>query len=260
MGSKKKKRTLDFEQYYRSLYQDRWDLLKEALLKPAVPVAFADALLTPYFLDEGSVIAAQQLPISDGDTVLDMCSAPGGKSLILASKLVNSGVLVCNDRSRVRRQRLHKVLTHHLSKERLGRVLVTGHDATRWGLYEQNRYDAILLDAPCSSERHVLHDQSALAQWSPARTKHLAVQQFAMLASALEAVKIGGHILYSTCSISPLENEEVIGRLDKKRSGRYEEIPLSVTSSENRRHGSIILPDTAEGRGPLYFCLIRRVS
>jgi 16S rRNA C967 or C1407 C5-methylase (RsmB/RsmF family) len=127
-------------------------------------------------------------------------------------------------------------------------------------LYEQSAYDAILLDAPCSSERHVLQDPKALALWGPARTKHLAVQQFAMLAAALEAVKPGGHVLYSTCSISSLENEAVVERLAKKRSGRYEEIPVEAPFSEELSHGRIILPDTAQGKGPLYFCLIRRIS
>ncbi len=258
MGLKRKK-SLDFEQYYQSIFAERWNALREALLCPNNPVPFSNMLNCPYFLDEGSVIAADQLPISDGDTVLDMCAAPGGKSLILASKLKESGFLVCNDRSSTRRSRLHKVLAQHLPTKILERIRVTSHDATRWSLYEREQYDAILLDAPCSSERHVLQDPKALALWSPARSKHLAIQQFAMLASALEAVKIGGYVLYSTCSISPGENEEVIAKLEKKRSGRYEEVFNSVPFAEKRHYGSIILPDTAKGRGPLYFCLLRRL-
>ena len=259
MGSKRKAR-LDFEQFYQSLYAERWATLREALLKTNNPIPFSNTLSCPYFLDEGSVIAADQLPVSDSDTVLDMCAAPGGKSLILASKLKERGLLVCNDRSSTRRNRLHTVLAEHLSKETMERIRVTSHDATRWALYERDQYDAILLDAPCSSERHVLQNSKALATWSPARTKHLAIQQFAMLASALEAVKIGGYVLYSTCSISPAENEEVIAKLEKRRAGRYEEIHTSVPFAERRHYGSIILPDTAEGRGPLYFCLLRRLA
>jgi len=139
-------------------------------------------------------------------------------------------------------------------------VTVTGHDATRWGLHEQSTYDAVLLDAPCSSERHVLQDAKALSQWSSARTKRLAVQQFAMVAAALEAVRPGGHILYSTCSISPSENEAVIEKLEKKRAGRYEEIAVDAPYAQALGHGKIILPDTANGRGPLYFCLLRKTA
>lgn len=192
--------------------------------------------------------------------MLDMCAAPGGKSLVLATGLVTSGLLVSNDRSSQRRFRLRRVLDQHLPEDIRCRVTITSHDATKWGLYEQNRYDALLLDAPCSSERHVIQDRKALDQWSPSRTKHLAVQQFAMLAAALEATKIGGYILYSTCSISSKENEEIIQKLDKKRNGRFEEIPVQNPFAENLSHGSIILPDTAEGRGPLYSCLLRRIG
>jgi 5-methylcytosine rRNA methyltransferase NSUN4 len=249
-----------FEDYYRTIYGERWVGLRTALLMERSPIEFSDGLLQPYYLDEASLIAASLLPIQEGNHVLDMCAAPGGKSLVLAVKLAGTGMLVCNDRSSQRRSRLIKVLDDHLIGEYRSNITVSSHDATRWGLYEQEAYDSILLDAPCSSERHVLADPSALAQWGPARTKHLAIQQFAMLAAALEAVRIGGTILYSTCSISPMENEEVIQKLYKKRSGRFEEIPSDIKQSESLSHGCIILPDISNGMGPLFFCLIRRIS
>lgn len=252
--------TQRFDQFYSSLYLDRWETLKHSLLVPSTPVHYSEGLVKTYFLDEASIIAANLLPVSECDHVLDMCAAPGGKSLVIANKLQGTGSLTCNDRSSQRRLRLRKVLDEHLPETWRATVSITSHDASKWGLYEQSAFDAILLDAPCSSERHVLQDPKVLALWGPARTKHLAVQQFAMLAAALEAVKPGGHVLYSTCSISTLENEAVVERLAKKRSGRYEEIPVEAPFSEELSHGRIILPDTAQGKGPLYFCLIRRIS
>jgi 16S rRNA C967 or C1407 C5-methylase (RsmB/RsmF family) len=259
MGSKKHNR-IDFNTFYQNLYPQRWQSLKDALLQQAQSVPYHERLLQPYYLDEGSILSALQLPLAQAHQILDMCAAPGGKSLILASRMPEDAQLTCNDRSRNRRFRLHSVLDNHLPSEIHQRVKVTSHDASRWALYEQSVYDAILLDAPCSSERHVLQDASALAQWTPARTKHLAIQQFAMLASALEAVKVGGYVLYSTCSISPLENEDVIAKLEKKRAGRYTEIDCEVPFTESLRYGYIIMPDTAQGRGPLYFCLLRRTA
>jgi len=249
-----------FEDYYRTIYGGRWTGLRIALQLERSPIEFSQGLLQPYYLDEASRIAASLLPVHKGDNVLDMCAAPGGKSLVLAAKLAGSGMLICNDRSSQRRSRLIKVLDDHLPNDFRSIVTISSHDATRWGLYEQEVYDSILLDAPCSSERHVLMDPTALAQWGPARTKHLAIQQFAMLAAALEAVRIGGNILYCTCSISPMENEEVIQKLHKKRSGRFEEISCDVEPSEKLSHGQIILPDVSKGMGPLFFCLIRRLS
>lgn len=249
-----------FEAYYQGIYNERWPLLRQALLEERKPVAYREELLQSYYLDEASILSARTLGVQMDDHVLDMCAAPGGKSLVLASALHGSGHLVCNDRSATRRGRLKTVLQDHLPPTWLESVQVTGHDASRWGLYEQGIYDRILLDAPCSSERHVLADPKALSQWTVARPKHLAIQQFAMLAAALEAVKIGGHVLYSTCSIAPLENENIIEKLFSKREGRFEVEQLSVPGSEACKHGSIILPDSAQGKGPLYFCRIRRMA
>ncbi len=247
-----------FEKTYRELYGNRWDSLKSALLEPRNPIPFTDGLVQPYFLDEASLIAASALPVQKGDHILDMCAAPGGKSLVLASKLGGTGTIVCNDRSPQRRARLACVIKTHLPQQWQNTITITGHDASSWGIHEKEAYDKVLLDAPCSSERHVLVDQKALFQWSPARPRHLSIQQFAMLCAALEAVKVGGCILYSTCAIHPEENEKVIQKLEKKRSGRFEVIPLSSPLAEPRSFGQIILPDSSQGKGPLYFCLIRR--
>jgi 16S rRNA C967 or C1407 C5-methylase (RsmB/RsmF family) len=249
-----------FETYYQNQFGPRWPALKASLLEERKPVSFETGLTTPYFLDEASILAATTLAVAEGDAVLDMCAAPGGKTLVLLSMLHGKGSLVANDRSSARRNRLVSVLKEHLSPSMLSLVTVTSHDSTKWGLYEQEAYDRILLDAPCSSERHVLTDPAALSLWSPARPRHLAIEQFAMLASALEAVKVGGHVLYSTCALTSEEDEEVIAKLFKKRSGRFAIEETDVNEAEKRQYGQIVLPDTAHGKGPLYFCLLRRIS
>ena len=262
MGKKIKDRKGDvlFDSYYQTIFQERWPILREALLAQRQPIAFQQQLKQAYFLDEASLIAAQLLNVQKGDSVLDMCAAPGGKTLVLASLLEGTGHLTSNDRSATRRGRLKSVIESHVPDEWKPSITVTGHDATKWGLYEQQAYDRILLDAPCSSERHVLVDPTALKEWTPARPKHLAIQQFAMLAAALEAVKIGGYILYSTCAINPMEDELIIEKLFTKRSDRFSIEEIHASESEQKSYGSIMLPDTSQGKGPLYFCLIRRVS
>ncbi|NCC65533.1 MAG: RsmB/NOP family class I SAM-dependent RNA methyltransferase, partial [Spirochaetia bacterium] len=210
-----------FDAYYQSIYQERWPRLLQALEQPRESVALSDGLLKNYYMDEASILAAKALSVQSGDSVLDMCAAPGGKTLVIASSLQGTGTLISNDRSSARRARLHQVITDHLDEPWRNNIVVTGHDASRWALYEQEAYDKILLDAPCSSERHVISDPKALSLWSASRPKHLAIMQFAMLASALEAVKVGGQILYSTCSINPMENQMVLEKLAKKRPGRF---------------------------------------
>lgn len=253
-----------FEQYYSELYGDRWDTLKEALLKETNPVSLSDRLVQNYYMDKASILAASILPIEENNKVLDMCAAPGGKTLSIALRLNGTGSLTSNDRSASRRNRLLNVLDSCLAPELRQVVKVTGHDSSTWSLHEKDAYDRILLDAPCSSERHVLTDASALSIWSPNRPKQLAILQFAMLAAALDACKSGGYILYSTCSICRLENEAVIEKLHKKREGLFEEVdmlenhPELETLSEKLEHGRIVLPDTQDGAGPLFFCLIRK--
>jgi len=262
MGKKLKEREGGklFELHYQDIYAERWPTLRQALLAERNPVPFDEHLKATYYLDEASITAARLLSVQKGDHVLDMCAAPGGKTLVLASALQGSGHLVANDRSATRRGRLKHVLENHLPEAWMAHVEVTGHDASKWGLYEQEMYDRVLLDAPCSSERHVLSDAKALKMWRPSRPKALAIQQFAMLAAALEAVKVGGLILYSTCSIEPGENEGVIEKLFVKRAGRFAIEQIAVSDAEQKSHGAIILPDRANGKGPLYVCLIRRVS
>ncbi len=253
-----------FEQYYGEIYGSRWPVLREALLKETNPVSLSEKLKEPYYMDKASILAASMLPISENNTVLDMCAAPGGKTLSIALRLNGNGKLISNDRSASRRNRLISVLDTCLSPELRAIVKVTGHDSTTWSLHEKDAYDRVLLDAPCSSERHVLTDKKALAIWSPNRPKQLAIQQFAMLAAALDAAKDDAYILYSTCSICPLENEMIIEKLLRKRQGRFEEVDLKGLhpelndSAESLSHGYIVLPDVQDGAGPLYFCLIRK--
>jgi len=238
---------LAFEAHFAALYGTRWAGLRAALLAPSIPEEFQEALVKPYFLDRASVEAARQLGVTPGDDVLDLCAAPGGKSLVLALALGGDGSLVSNDRSPDRRGRLRRVLDEHLPEAYRSTVQVTGHDATRWGLVEQNRYDRILLDAPCSSERHVLQSAKHLELWTAHRSKALAMQAVALFCSALEALKPGGILLYSTCSISPEENEGVLRKMEIKRRGQWRLLGQNLT-----------LPDEAEGQGPLFWAKIQK--
>ena len=141
------------------------------------------------------------------------------------------GHLLCNDRSLVRKERLKRTLREYVPEEvRRGQVKLLGQDARKWfGRREHlERYDRILVDAPCSSERHLLlqslssspssspsfsSSSSLLDAWTASRTKRLASDQMALLSSALHCLKPGGRLVYATCSISPLENMGVVQRI-----------------------------------------------
>lgn len=265
MGNKKEKaekerikRLEAFDNYYSAIYNERYLSLKEALLKDNESVSFSENLTNEYFLDRASILVASLLPLKQGDRVLDMCAAPGGKTLVMLSRMNGEITLTANDRSRDRKQRLDEVIKSHTPLSWHEKINTTCYDASTWGLHEKEAYDAILLDAPCSSERHVIKSEKHLAMWSPSRPKRLAIEQYALLASAFDAVKKGGYILYSTCSINPEEDEKVIEKLLKRKAGLFDIVDINLEFSEERMYGRIILPDTANNLGPLYACLIRK--
>ena len=245
---------MEFFDYFSNLFGERWPALLEALKGEgcATELRFG-ASLEPYYLDEASVFAAKSLAVEPGMDVLDMCAAPGGKSLVIASMLQGEGSLQSNDRSPDRRLRLTHVLENSLPASWLGIVKVTGYDGVKFGLHKKESYDRILLDAPCSSDRHVLNSPAHLEVWSAKRVKRLSVEQGALLASAVDALRPGGVLVYGTCALSPLENDKVVEKILKKRPAMrvvpIEEIPAGADRTEFGVH---VLPDTSEGRGPIY--------
>lgn len=218
-----------------------------------------NALLAAYVMDAASVVAARALEVRPGEVVLDLCAAPGGKALVLLEALSSAGDLTLNDRSRKRSVRLKAVLRQYVPASVLERVKLTAHDARRWGLYHPAAYDAILLDAPCSSERHVLGDPSELAKWSPSRIQRLASEQYAMLASAATALKPGGRLVYSTCALAPEENDGVIDRLLKKDRHGVVVSPVDAPLGQASEYGWQIHPDR-HGAGPIYFCKLTKAA
>lgn len=223
----------------------------------AEPQRLSSGLLDCYVMDPASVMAARCLPVEEGDLVLDLCAAPGGKTLILAEKLIAAGELFANESSAERRNRLQKVIQHYVPREVRDRIWVKGQDGSLWGVKQSNQYQAVLADVPCSGERHLLSHPSELRDWTPQRGTGLAHRQYALLCSAWMSTAPGGYFLYSTCSINPQENEGVVQKFLKKKEGFQLVQPKTEIEAEARDQGLIFLPDRC-GFGPLYFCLFRK--
>ena len=237
-----------------------WLGKKVMIARPEVSLDEGNAKGFYYSLDLSSVWETAPLAMlsSRPRRCLDMCAAPGGKTLSIALRLKGSGELIANDRSPDRRSRLKTVIEECLEEKYRKNIKVTGYDASSWCLYEREAYDAVLLDAPCSSERHVFLDPKHLSIWSPSRPKRLAKEQYALLSSAFITLKKGGYLLYSTCSINPCENQDVISRLFDRHSDEVEEIETEIHAAEHMQHGLMIMPDRTDGLGPMYACLLRK--
>jgi 16S rRNA (cytosine1407-C5)-methyltransferase len=251
-----------FESYYAAVYGKRWKDLRESLLGERDSVPYSTGLVKPYMLDRASALAALSLDISAEGPILDACAAPGGKTLVIASRMGGRSTLLANELSGERRRRLAKVLDEHLPPELRGRVRVAGFDAAAAGgrPSERGRFAAILLDAPCSSERHVLGSEKALAEWTPARPRVLAKRQWALLSSAFLLLQSGGSLVYATCALSPEENDAVVSRLLEKYGAEALTEEPAFSEGEPTQHGRLILPDRSGGMGPMYVARLRKAA
>jgi 16S rRNA (cytosine1407-C5)-methyltransferase len=250
----------DFEGYYTRLYGARWGVLKKSLLEEHTGVLFDQGLIRPYRLNYASVLAARSLRLPEKGLILDACAAPGGKSLVIAARMGAEARLISNEFSRERRRRLAGVLDAHLDEAVRRRVQVSGFDAAALGgkAGEQGRFQAVLLDAPCSSEAHVLGKAAALAAWTPARPRFLARRQWALLSAAFRLLAPGGSLVYATCALTEEENDGVARRLPEKYGRQAEPEDPGFTEGEKTAWGRIILPDQSGGLGPLYVARFRK--
>ena len=176
-----------------------------------------------YYIQEASAMTpAENLPIEEGDYVLDLCAAPGGKSTELLSKLHGTGLLVANDISSSRCYALAK----NIQRMGFDNFFVTSHDAKDLSKFFPNFFDKILVDSPCSGEGMFRKDRSLITSWEEKDSSYYPPLQKEILKSALKMLKPGGKLLYSTCTFAKKENEEVIqevldeniktGKVDKR--------------------------------------------
>eukprot|EP00759_Apiculatamorpha_spiralis_P002694 PhF_6_TR11159/c0_g1_i1/m.17985/K21970/NSUN4; 5-methylcytosine rRNA methyltransferase NSUN4 len=217
-----------------------------------------------YLLDAPSCAAVLALDLVANQNVLDLCAAPGGKSVGIAQIITSVGSLTSNEFNSQRRKRLQGVIREYIGFEFYNKVIIGERDAMRW--HAPGKYDRVLLDAPCSADRHVISNQE-LEHWSLASTTEYAQNQQRMLLQALETARCdGGKVVYSTCSISPLENDGVVKHVLEK--SRVEAIVLSLKvgpavppmsdSVEFTEYGWLYLPDrNGAGHGPLYVCVLQ---
>ncbi len=177
-----------------------------------------------YYLQEPSAMApAQFLPVAPGDRVLDLCAAPGGKSTELGARLGGKGLLLANDVSVSRARALLKNL------ERFGipNICVTAEAPEKLASVYESYFDRILVDAPCSGEGMFRRHPEMIRGWQERGPEYYAPVQREILSAAAAMLKEGGLLLYSTCTFSPLENEETVRWLLERRP-EMEPVPLPL--------------------------------
>ena len=152
------------------------------------------------------MIASEILDINPSDIVLDLCASPGGKSSQIASKLYDNGLLISNDLNSSRIPQLIKNI------ERMGikNSIITNESpkklSEKWICF----FDKILVDAPCSGEGMFRKDRDSILAWDKNKSIRMSEIQIEILNYAAKMLKNGGEIVYSTCTFSKIENEDII--------------------------------------------------
>lgn len=224
-----------------------------------VPTADASGILSHYLLDGGSLLAVEALQVLPADEVLDMCAAPGGKAVAIMQKLQPAlgGQLWCNDVSPDRCLRLQRVIGQYVPRTHARALWVTHHDATIVTSFPR-RFTKVLVDAPCSTDRHLLHDREELGRWSAKTPLVNAQRQAKLLATAVMAARAPARIVYSTCALDWRENDGVVLSILRKfpelvSVAALTQLPFGRPTPAG---GWIVLPDV-DTWGPLYFCALK---
>jgi NOL1/NOP2/sun family putative RNA methylase len=178
-----------------------------------------------YVQEAASMIPPIILDPKPGEIVLDMCAAPGSKSTQICAMMQNEGILVANDYKGIRLAALS------INLQRMGAINAVVTLMHGYGVRGM-QFDKVLLDAPCSGTGTIMKSLKTIEIWNPLMIKRLAKQQKQLIATAYGNLKPGGRLVYSTCSIDPEENEEVIDHLLKEQpEAEVEEIRIQLNRS-----------------------------
>ena len=225
-----------------------------------------------YYLQDPSAMSPAELlfsiPMREGERVLDLSAAPGGKATHLAALMHGSGLLVANE---IKNKRVGH-LAQNVERWGAGNVVVTNESPERLADHFGAFFDRVLVDAPCSGEGMFRKDMGARLDWSQGMVAGCAVRQGNILRVAAKLVKPGGYLLYSTCTFAPEEDEGVIAQLlDEFPDFAVVELPLfdgfargkpewleGKREEEGELQGAVrLFPHRLEGDGH-FACLLRK--
>lgn len=173
---------------------------------------------SPYYMSEDTIDETEY-------TILDMSASPGWKTTQLSEYYPNS-LIIANEIDKSRMRQLHE------NTDRLGakNCFVTNYDWRHFKNHPET-FDKILLDAPCSGEWTAYKTDDALKYWNLKNIKRVAKLQFQLLESAFIALKVWGELVYSTCTLNRLENEDIINKLTDKYGDYFRIISLNEDTS-----------------------------
>lgn len=208
-----------------------------------------------YLQEPSAMLPAYLLNPNENDLVLDLCAAPGGKSMQASFLMHNKGLIISNDLAKNRAFAISE------NAERLGRgnLLIVNNDFSTIEQYYLNTFDKIILDAPCSGSGMFRKQNEMKEDWSIAKVNKFAEIQKSLILMCYNMLKEGGEMAYSTCSFSYEEDEEVIKYLLGNTDAEIYKIDDNPIYYVDKKlpYGVHLLPSLFPGEGH-YICLIKK--
>jgi len=227
---------IDFQQ--SMLFNDAFHIVNTTLKKLQESDIYKNGEI--YIQNLSSMIPVHVLNPVENTKILDIAAAPGSKTTLIAAMMKNKGEIVANDTSKIRLLRLKA----NLENQGVDICRVISNPAQIvWKKYPEY-FDKVLVDVPCSMEGSFSKEKpTSYSTWSKNKIKILSKQQKWILRSALSCLKPGGELVYSTCTLTPEENEEVIDWILNKEKEKielinimnYDKIRCSVLRSWNSK-------------------------
>ncbi len=206
--------------------------------------------------DPSAMMVVYFLKPEEDDIVLDMCAAPGGKTIGASLAMNDKGCIIANDISYPRA----KALSQNIERMGRGNIIVASNDFVFSYIHFKNTFDKIILDAPCSGSAMIRKNEEAKKDWKYEKVVSCSRRQLELLELAYEMLKEGGTLAYSTCSFNAEEDEEVM--LSFKKS--HPEIEFIDLKHDDSFYRSSLLPEAVhlfpsrfEGEGQ-FICLFKK--
>lgn len=199
-----------------------------------------------YLQEPSAMLPAYFLDIDKGDIILDMCAAPGGKSIQTSFKIKEEGIIISNDLSSIRQS----ATLENIERLGLGNIIITSLDFEKHYDKFLNYFSKIILDAPCSGSGMFRKDEKMRDDWNIEKVYKYSGIQKRLINIAYQMLKPGGEMIYSTCSFSYEEDEEVVQYLIDHSDAEVIDLPQNKMFYQSaEKMGIHLFPHLFKGEG-----------